>query len=339
MSETKDLYAMSMEELKQLALEEDAKAQDSSQAKPDGQERARDENGRFVSDASQRDEIDNSGEADDKQDDQDEQKADAQDAAEEDGEPEEYIYKREIDLGDGSGVQVFYGKGATKEEALVALADKLADAQKNATKAINEFRRKHPQQPEKPKAKQWPPEEELILTQEFQTKPAEAFKKIYKEIFGESVEDAQLTLQQAKEAVAQQRSLAVQQNFVTTHPDYIGDPSNGEKIRSWVQAHGYSEFTEDNLEKAYQDLKKSGLLKLKSAGADDATETEVADKKRIASSGTDVTQQRSPKKGSTIKAGGRTAPVAKTGPTKDELYSMPLEKLRELADSQPARQE
>jgi hypothetical protein len=49
--------------------------------------------------------------------------------------------EREIDLGDGSGIQVFRGTGATEVEAYAALADEFAKAQANATKKIRELSR------------------------------------------------------------------------------------------------------------------------------------------------------------------------------------------------------
>jgi hypothetical protein len=332
-----DLYALPLEQLKELAMEDDAKAQEKAveeakKAQPQEDAAAQ---ARVQDDPSQRDEIDNSDEADDDQ--KEGAKSEAK-GEQNDGEPDEYVVRTEIDLGDGSGVQVFTGNGETELEAYKDLNAKLATAQKNASKKIRDQEKLIKAQPVKPKAKEFTPAEELIYTQEFQTKPTEAFKKMFKDIFNQSVEDAQLTLSEAKQVVTERRSLAIQQSFVNTHPDYIGNESNGNRIRSWVQAHGYSEFTEDNLEKAYQDLTKSGLLQLKAAEADDATGTEDKEQKRIASTGSEVAQQRSSKKGSTIKAGSRTAPAAKTGPTKDELYSMPLEKLRDLADSQPAQE-
>src|SRR5690348_12024093 len=62
--------------------------------------------------------------------------ADAVDVAAEDeefGEPDKIIYQREIDLGDGSGVQVF------RADSLEELVDKLAEAQRNATRKIREL--------------------------------------------------------------------------------------------------------------------------------------------------------------------------------------------------------
>src|SRR5581483_2684932 len=50
-------------------------------------------------------------------------------------EPDEVIYERKIDLGDGSGVQIF--RAASLED----LVDKLAKAQENATRKIREQNR------------------------------------------------------------------------------------------------------------------------------------------------------------------------------------------------------
>jgi len=323
MAQQLDLETMPLADLRKLALEESDKTE--STEAPTTTAQPRDEQGRFAGKDYQ-DEFDNSDET---------QLETATDEIEEtEPEPEEYVYRREIDLCDGSGVQVFTGKGVSKEEALEALTDKLAEAQKNATKKINELAKQVKNTPEKPKAKQFTPDEEYIYSQEFQTKPSEAFKKLFKETTGFAIEDFQTKIAAVEAFEKAQTSLAVQQNFVATHSDYVGTPSNGEKMQAWVQTHGYSEFTEDNLEKAYQDLKKSGLLKLKTEGADVATEGNGADSERIAPPVSGTTQQRSPKKGSTISIKGRSTAPMKSAPSEDELYSMPMDKLRQLSNEQ-----
>jgi hypothetical protein len=249
-------------------------------------------------------------------------------------EPEEYVYTREIDLDDGSGKQVFKGKGASKEAALEELTDKLAEAQTNASKTINEFRRKNPIKPEPPKAKEWTTDEEYVIAQRLQKEPLKAFRDIFKEVTGYTPDEAQSRNQQVDELLRNQRGLTVQQNFVTTHPSYIGDAQNGARMRDWVESHNYSEFTEENLEKAYQDLKKSGLLNLKSEEADGSTEVVTKDAERIAQPEVKATQTRSLKKSSTVSTKGRPAPVVKTEPSEDDLYKMPLDKLRDLANKQ-----
>src|SRR5690349_14030031 len=58
---------------------------------------------------------------------------DASEVEEQEDEPAETVFRRTIDLGDGSGVQVF--EAPTLEE----LVDKLAEAQRNASKKIREL--------------------------------------------------------------------------------------------------------------------------------------------------------------------------------------------------------
>lgn len=324
MANTQNLDTMPLEELRKLALEESAQIEAESQQ--DKAPQARDGQGRFVGKEYQ-EEFDNSDQSSEP-----EVEADTAPQAEE--EPEEYIYRREIDLGDGAGVRVYYGKGASKEEALEQLADKLAEAQKSAAKTIHDFQKKYPKEPEKPKAREFTADEEFIYRKEFENKPTEAFKKLFKEYTGYGIEDFPTKMQAIEAFELQQRSIAVQDSFVATHSDYVGTPSNGEKMKSWVQAHGFSEFTEDNLEKAYQDLKRSGLLQLKSEGADVATDEKSTGAERTVQPKQESTQQRSQKKGSTISTKGRTATAVTMGPSEDELYSMPMEQLRRLTNEQ-----
>src|SRR6266581_1874578 len=57
-------------------------------------------------------------------------------------EPDEYIFRREIDLGDGTGVQVFEGRGETELDAIKELNDKLVVAQENATRELRTIQKK-----------------------------------------------------------------------------------------------------------------------------------------------------------------------------------------------------
>jgi hypothetical protein len=274
---------------------------------------------------------DNVADFDNSEDETEEEKAAAAAAAKadvqkQDEEPEEYVYKREINMGDGSGVQVFTGKGATKEEALEALTDKLAEAQKNASKKIHDLNQKV--KTEDTRTAQEKQDDEYVIQERLKKEP----KKTIKEVVTEVIRD--------RDAAAA-RSLACSENFVTTHPEYIADPKTGNGTRMLKEFEKLypqaTEFTEEGLEKAYQSLKQSGLLKLKGEGADAATATNAADQKRIASTDAGVTQQRSPKKGSTLSTTGRTAPVVKAGLTEDEAYALPEDKLRALANEQLAK--
>ncbi len=305
-----NLETMPLDELKALALAE-ADKETPAAATP-----KRDEAGKFVAAPKEDDEVlDNSGEG-------------------VDDTPDEFIVRREIDLEDGSGVQVFTGKGATELDAVKELNEKLFDAQRNASRTIRELQKKAPKV-ETPTEKTFSPDEEYVFKQ-LGEKPSEQFKTLFKEVTGMDVAEFKSSQAAIKEFQKNQRSLQVQQDFVNSHPDYVGNTKNGEAIRDWVQEHNYAEFDANNLEKAYQALKKGGLLELKADEASVTTEAERAESERIAQAERDATQPRSQKKASTVSPRGGRAPVVKTEPSEDDLYKLPMDKLRDLANKQMA---
>src|SRR5439155_5460601 len=119
---------------------------------------------------------------------------------------------------------------------------------KNASKTISEFRKKNPKI-DIPKAKEFTPAEELIYTQEFQTKPSAAFKKLFKETTGYDIEDFKTKVAAVEAFESSQRNSLIHQNFVATHHDYVPSPENGDRIRKWAEAHGEPEFTKESWEK------------------------------------------------------------------------------------------
>ncbi len=260
-------------------------------------------------------------------------------------EPDEYIFRREIDLGDGTGVQVFEGRGETELDAIKELNDKLVVAQENATRELRTIQKKHPKEPTPPAEPAISEDMEYVFKQQFDKKPSEAFKSMFKELTGMDIGEFktwQAAQRAAEEArTSQEKSLGIQREFVLAHPEYITSEENGNKIRDWVQSHNYNEFTQENLEKAFEDLSGSGLLTLKTDGASAPTKTEVKTEVKAARIETPVTevvtevpQVRSPKKASTVSSKGSPAPVIKTEPTEDEAYTMPLEQLKALAEKQ-----
>lgn len=236
--------------------------------------------------------------------------------------PEQFVYKKEIDLGDGSGVQVFTGKGATALEALEELTEKLADAQRHATKKIHELNTRV--KAEDTRTAQQKTDDEYVIAQRLQKEPSKTMREVVNEVIAE------------REATAQ-KGLAAQQMFVDTHPDYVKDGDNARRMTAEVQRLGYNEFSDESLEKAYQSLKASGLLKIKAEEAGGTTEAEAEETQRIVETKVEATQPRSPKKASTVSTRGAGAPAVKTGLSEDELYSMPLEKLRQISNEQLAR--
>jgi glucan-binding YG repeat protein len=243
-------------------------------------------------------------------------------------EPEVHIARQEIDNGDGSGVDVYEAEGATELEAYKNLASKIADGKANANKKIRELSSKVKVQTAEEKQTQV--DLDYVLQQRMKTEPAKAIKDLVTEELTK-ISKAESD-KKAQEAAAIQRSLATQQNFVDEHPDYVGNARNGNLVRDWVLARGNTEFTTDNLNKAYEALKTDGLLELKAEGADGATEVKAEVTQRTVAPAVEATQQRSQRRGSTIATGRSAAPKVNVAPTVDEAYAMPLEKLKELAN-------
>jgi hypothetical protein len=307
-----DTDNLSLAELKALALKE---AGEQPQQK-ESAEQQRDDKGRFKPVQAQ------------------------EDADEDEG---EVVYRTEIDLGDGSGKQVFE---APSEAELI---DKLAEAQKHATKKIREqaaelktLKDKKPAQ-----AQTQDDPDDFVLSQEILSKPTEAVKKAFKKATGLDISEFKTIAERVKaidQAQTAQDDLAAQQTaaklFVEAHPEYIANQANGTRLNRAVEllvreakANGEQVDYQTLLTTAYEDLTASGLLQLK---PDDATSNDETDNTtktaRIVRAGSESQPQRVKKSGSSLVSRARaTAAPTKTGPTEEELYSMPLHKLRELA--------
>ncbi|MFZ1973845.1 MAG: hypothetical protein WAU89_13425 [Candidatus Acidiferrales bacterium] len=296
---------MPLSELRELAMKEAEAAVAAAQPvatnepKTEPVKQARGADGRFTN----ADEIDNS--------------ADPADEVVADDEPTTTIYRKEIDNGNGS-IDVY------EAESLEELVEKLAAGKLNANKKIQEFIAEN--KARGAKETQISKDDEYLVQQKLKENPKSTIKEVVAEVIQERLD-------------ADARSKAAQERFVTTHADYIANPENGNRLVAWLQSHGHAEITTDGLEKAYQDLKRSGLLALKPAGAGDVADDATADKNQTGSADASTTQQRSPKKGSTvsIRSGHRATTNVNTQPTEDEAYKMPLEELRKLADAQLAK--
>jgi hypothetical protein len=295
-------HTIPLEELRALAIKEAEGVVEQPTVNGSSEpapKQARNEKGQFIADA---DALDNS----------------ADDAAEEEEEttPSRTIYRKEIDNADGSGVDVY------EADSLEELVDKIAEGKRNANKKIRELNQRV--KVEDTRTEQQKADDDYVVAQRLQKEPKKTVKEIVAEVISE------------REAAAQ-RSTDAQARFVATHPDFIPGESNGKRMVSWLKTQGHSEITYDGLEKAYQDLKSSGLLELKSEEANGATDTEVEATERTVQSPAEVTQQPSRKKASTISTRARTNAPVKTQPSEDEAYAMPLEQLRELANKQLSR--
>jgi hypothetical protein len=289
--------SMSLDDLRALAIKEAEESVQPVQQDPPAV--SRDEKGRFKA-TTDDDALDNS----------------ADDIEEEEEQPSRKIFRKEIDTGDGSGIDVY------EADSLEELVEKIAEGKRNANKKIRELNQRV--KIEDTRTEQQKLDDEYVVSQRLQKEPTKTMKQIVAEVISE------------REAAAQ-RSQDAQSRFVQTHPDFIPGEANGGKLVAWLKTNGYREITSDGLEKAYQDLKASGLLQLKAEGSEDATEVEGTDTERTVQPQLEATQQSSRKKGSTINTRSRqTAPPVNTQPSEDEAYTMPMDKLRELANKQLA---
>lgn len=253
-----DLENMPLEELRKLAM----------QAEVDAPAPLRDEAGRFVSP-----QIDP------------------------DPDPAPQTFRREIDLGDGSGKQVFEADSAD------GLVDKLAEAQRNATIKIRELSKAaKPVEPPKP------------------------------------VKDTR-TVEERLEAIERDREWTeLTTEWVNETPDFEANKTNGERMLKYMRLEGIPN-TKDGLQKAFAELVESGLLKPKVANqgagdpadpGDDPADTSRIVKPEVVAPAATVTPRKTAS-GLSNRRGiaGRVASAAT--PTEEELETMPMDKLRELA--------
>lgn len=224
---------------------------------------------------------------------------------------EKTIYQRRIDLGDGSGVQVF------SADSLEELVDKLTDAQVNATKKIREQQAELGKARPHPQTKERTPDEEFVLSQELMSKPSKAIAKLFEETVGMPISEFKTSVQRVKVFEEAQASEKAGQDFVNQTPEYFGCVPNHKKMTDYLRTYKLP-VTVDNLTKAFNELTSIGLLQTK------PTETPTQVK-----NDPPPTERRPRSSG--LNNRNNATPVVQTGPTEEELYKMPLEKLKELS--------
>lgn len=247
-----------------------------------------------------------------------------QDPPTDDPPAKKFTAERSFDLEDGAGSQVFKGEGATREEALEDLSNKLIAAQKNASKRIKELKTTAPKTPEPVLTKE---QEALLAAELVSGKPTEVITKILK-AHGVDLEEVKETAAYVKAQKENSKKKSVADAFVAAHPDYLDNDKNGAKMNKWCELH--NDFSLEGMNKAYQDLNESGLLQVKGEEAGqgqdkDKSGTRIEEK-------TQVTPPPATKKASGLSTHRRTTVVTNNEPSEDELYSMPLDKLRALSN-------
>lgn len=227
------------------------------------------------------------------------------------------VYRRVIDLGDGSGTQVF--EGSTQEE----LIEKLANAQANATRKIRELSQTNKQ------TQQEQADNDYVLSQELLTKPTEAFRKMFEQVVGMPLESFKSTVDKVNAFEVKQAGRKAAEDFVTSTPAYYDVETNGKKIGRYLNANRL-EFTVENMKKAYEELSADGLL-VQRPQAPSAGSAEAAAQPRIAAPAQPTTPQR--KAGSNLSSRGRSVtPPVKKKTSEADMYNMDLDVLREKAN-------
>lgn len=320
---TPDFESMSLEEIRKKAEEElvaeAAKNRATAQNQPTSQ--PRDEHGRFAATTNEAPTNEQPNESPD--------------------DPNEPVtFRRVIDLGDGAGTEVF------EADTLEELVDKIADAKANATRKIRsqeaelkQFRTKTQEQQRQATA-----DEEFIYSQELLSKPTEAFKKLFKQATGFDISEFKTTQERAKAIVAAQDAAARQESikkagddFIAAHPEFVECDHNARILAKWVQVSCNSDYTLENLEKAYEDLKESGLLKLHPEEAGVRQEEPKPSAERIVPTTAAATPSQRTRKASGLSTQNRpTVPANNQQPSEDDAYKIPLEQLRALANKQLA---
>lgn len=170
-------------------------------------------------------------------------------------------FRREIDLGDGSGVQVF------EAETAEALIDKLTEAQRNATAKIRDLSRRarttgSPELAAAPKplqGRRLTVDEQAILAQEFQATPESAFEKMMRAGTGLTPEELRQEVQSWREERAATEAARQTEVFMAEYPDYEPTPENGEAMVDYLRSRNLAP-TSRNFAIAFDDLSARGLL-------------------------------------------------------------------------------
>jgi hypothetical protein len=235
-------------------------------------------------------------------------------------EQEEVVYQRKIDLGDGSGVQVF--EGSSLEE----LVDKLAKAQEHASRKIRELsvaKKEAIQAVEE--SDELTDDEKFILSQQILKDPAKVIETFVERTINKRIAPK---LKEVDEIQRVQRETRASEEFVQNTPDYYTSPKNGKRLLKWLETEG-KEATVENLQAAFADLNESGLLETKPAEKQDAeSETEKPGARIVRQVETSVIKRKV--------VGGlpakRQAQVETKSPepTEEDLRKMPMDQLRQL---------
>lgn len=178
--------------------------------------------------------------------------------------PEKQKFRRVIDLGDGSGVQVF------EAESLEELVDKLTEAQTHATRKIREQNQQLKSikpaelpkntEPPKPQPRKLSEEEIRGIADEMTVNPQSAFDKLFEAVVGASPTEIANTITKVNDIVASLEARNAAELFVLDHPDdYLPTLKNYRSMQDFLDENNLA-VTKETLEYAFQQLKAQGKL-------------------------------------------------------------------------------
>ncbi len=180
------------------------------------------------------------------------------------GEPKKFV--KEIDLGDGGGVQKF--EADTEAE----LIDKLVEAQTNATKEIRKLQRSRPKvrpqrsekvvEPERPFAEPTvSQQDDLEYATQLSVNPSRVFAKLFEASTGLRIDDLRATKEKVGEMVSQMEEQSQAQAFINSTPEFKPSKANSDALLGILEDEELP-VTQQNLSYAYQQAMDGALLEL-----------------------------------------------------------------------------
>ena len=183
------------------------------------------------------------------------------------GEPKKFV--KEIDLGDGSGVQKF--EADTEAE----LIDKLVEAQTNATKEIRKLQRAKPKvRPQRKQAVIEPArpfaessvstQDDLDYATQLSVSPSKVFGRLFEASTGIKLADLRATKEQVGQMVSQLEEQQAAQTFINATPEFKPSKANSDALLGILEDEELP-VTQQNLSYAYQQAMDGALLELPAA--------------------------------------------------------------------------
>jgi hypothetical protein len=231
---------------------------------------------------------------------------------------DDVVYRREIDLGDGAGKEVF--EAASLEE----LVDKIADAKGHASRKIRELSAAQKTVQEKAQtvidnSTTLSDEEKFIFGNELLTDPLAAINKLMAKATGKNLNEMKTALSRLETIEAERQEVSAAKQFLASHPDLTLSQADGDRIERYVKTYKLPP-TAESIEQAYRELSEGGLLELKrpeTNNSDTTPTTRTAQRIAAPATKTVVVQRRA--------ASGLSTRQAETKPqelTEQDLYNM-----------------